>query len=329
MMKDGCLHGLTTCPWKWLVGVALLAALIVVVGDVVGWRETLLVWQSVDPLSLLFAFLLYFISHVFRAIRIHLLLFNENIFSQRFLAVGKLSAWHQFANNILPMRLGEIVFPILMKRYFHAQWRQGFGSLVWLRIFDLIVVGIGIASLFLIAQGMSLLIILGIVFIFILIRLASTTNIKKIDFRWQFLNKTVDTLYETSPKSNRDVYKLALLTILAWTSKLVALSVVIQAFFPISLLVALSGVFGGEVTSILPIHGIAGAGSYEFGFSVGMLSQSLTIDQTLKAAINTHIFLLVSTTLVAVIFAPISLKTRVRSQKLVSTNDSNSLFRNY
>ena len=51
---------------------------------------------------------------------------------------------HNAANNILPMRLGELVFPWLTKRLGSSDFFTGLGALLWIRGLDLVaLVGLG------------------------------------------------------------------------------------------------------------------------------------------------------------------------------------------
>jgi uncharacterized membrane protein YbhN (UPF0104 family) len=67
----------------------------------------------------------------------------------------------------------------------------------------------------------------------------------------------------------------------------------ILAFFAdLAWVSALLGAVGGELTSVLPAHGIAGAGTYEAGVVAALVPQGIRLSTALAAAVNLHLFLL-------------------------------------
>ena len=57
----------------------------------------------------------------------------------------------------------------------------------------------------------------------------------------------------------------------------------------------------GDLTSVLPFHGIAGAGTYEAGVVAGLAPYGLTPESALPLAVNLHLFILASSTLLGLI----------------------------
>ena len=57
------------------------------------------------------------------------------------------------------------------------------------------------------------------------------------------------------------------------------------------------GATTGELSSVLPIHGVAGAGTYEAGVLAGLLPWGVDHAEALAAAVNLHLFVLGSTLL--------------------------------
>jgi uncharacterized membrane protein YbhN (UPF0104 family) len=60
---------------------------------------------------------------------------------------------------------------------------------------------------------------------------------------------------------------------------------------------AVMGVAAGDITSVLPIHGVAGAGTYEAGVVAGLVPFGLPASAAVQAAVNLHLFVLGSTLL--------------------------------
>ena len=73
--------------------------------------------------------------------------------------------------------------------------------------------------------------------------------------------------------------------------------VVLRLFLPMPVAAAVWGAMAGDLTSILPVHGVAGAGTYEAGVVAGLLPFGVAAQPALQAAVNLHIFLLGATLL--------------------------------
>lgn len=84
-------------------------------------------------------------------------------------------------------------------------------------------------------------------------------------------------------------------TLANWLAKLGAFAALLALLGAIPPLPAILGAIGGELTSVLPVHGIAGAGSYEAGIVAAMLPYAIPAETALGAAVNLHLFLLALT----------------------------------
>ena len=121
--------------WRdWIIGGLVLVALLYWIQTRIGWGKLLSPWLDMSPLQLLGLFLLSLLSYFFRAVRIYDY-FREPL-RGRFSDTLRLSVLHNFANNLLPMRAGEAVFPLLMKRYFGQGMADSALSLLWIRGLD-------------------------------------------------------------------------------------------------------------------------------------------------------------------------------------------------
>ncbi|MFT5082589.1 MAG: uncharacterized membrane protein YbhN (UPF0104 family) [Lentisphaeria bacterium] len=272
-----------------------------------GWKETLSYWGEVPPTILASALILFALSHVIRAYRIYELVFSNQ--KVRFLGVAKISAWHQFANNLLPMRLGEAVFPLLLKHHFGRSWSHGFAKLIWLRLLDMAVIGIVI--------GVVILLVSPPLVCFGLIALGIACLIFALYFgkhllKLPLISKVSAPFIEASPKSFGLGLRLTFWTALAWFCKLTALTLIIRAVLPVPFAMALAGQVGAELSGILPVSGFAGAGSFEAAFWAGASLFGTPNDELFALAVNTHIFVLASTTLVALFLSPVRVNVHAR-----------------
>lgn len=287
---------------KWLTGIALLIAVLVLVQWQYGWRETLNAWGNVSPVIVLLAFVLFAISHIVRAYRIYCFLFDS---SYRFLPLIKVSAIHQWMNNLLPMRLGEATFPILLKRHYGVGFAEGVSRLIWLRLLDLLIMGGLCAFLVLMTLPMALRVwVVAIGFLLLLLGGVLAFGLKGLP---SWLHKVKSLLISTAPKSLKHFLQLLSLTVLAWLCKLAAVALVIIALAPLSFFSALAGALGAELSGILPIHGVLGAGSYEAAFFAGLALFNEPSPELLALAVNTHLFVFLSTSLVTLLTLAIRL----------------------
>jgi hypothetical protein len=67
---------------------------------------------------------------------------------------------------------------------------------------------------------------------------------------------------------------------------------VLRAFTPMRLSTALMGSVTGELSSVLPFHGLAGAGTYEAGVMAGLLPLGIAPGPAVTGAVNLHLFVL-------------------------------------
>ncbi len=225
-----------------------------------------------------------------------------------FPACAKLMILHNLFNILLPMRTGELSFPLLMQNYFHISAHRSVPVLLWFRILDLHTV----LALGLLAFGWqywspaftALLILLWlplpIVIAVIGARLGKITPDPEMR-RWRriFLAALAHL-----PRSRRHLARDWLWTGLNWLTKFMIFAWVVQLFLPVNSATALAGAIAGDLTAVLPIHGIAGSGTYEAGVMGGLSLFGIAPSQSLQAAINLHLFILATTLIAAAVVYP-------------------------
>ncbi|MEW6446226.1 MAG: lysylphosphatidylglycerol synthase domain-containing protein [Pseudomonadota bacterium] len=106
--------------------------LIVLVEWFFGWSRLLAPWAEVSLTGLLVALGLMLLSHVLRALRVA----DHFGLRGRFGVVLSLNLQHNLWNNLLPMRAGELSFPILMRQRFGADPAHALAGLFWIRLVD-------------------------------------------------------------------------------------------------------------------------------------------------------------------------------------------------
>ncbi len=289
-------------PWTerardWSLGGILLAIVVAGVALTLGWGPVLAPWRALTPSELLPPIALTALSHCLRGVRI------QDYFRPRlrghFPAVLRLSVLHTTANNLLPMRAGELVFPWLMGRYFGHGFLTATASLVWIRLLDLHF--------------------LGLLGIFILSLRHPTWLWSLVALPWLLLppimglvgrrrpngqgrlGKAFCLMIDAAPASAPRVLRIYLWTALIWVSKLLAFALVLRHFLQAEPWEILLGVMGAELSSVLPFHGIAGSGSYELAVMTALLPLGIDAAEALAGAVNLHLFLLGVTLLLGVL----------------------------
>ena len=94
------------------------------------------------------------------------------------------------------------------------------------------------------------------------------------------------------PESRAILINTYLITAQIWLIKLAALAVLLMAFLDIDYYGATLAVIAGDLSSVLPVHGLAGSGTYEAALVGALYPLGISLDAATKAAINVHIYLL-------------------------------------
>ena len=281
-----------------LIGTALLIALVMLVHVYIGWGELLRPWASLSPSALLSATALVMFSYLLRAVRLYDYFRADMAHPGAFALAFKLMLQHNLLNNFLPMRSGEISFPVLMARYFDVPISRSVPALLWFRILDLhalcLIALFAVGSLWLDTVPLVLAIAIWVtlpwwLFIFHT-RLADYLQHRVSGRVGNIAVKALNAL----PQSHQAFFRSYGWTLVNWLIKLAAFAGVLMMFIEtdIDAAAALLGAISGELTSVLPIHGVAGAGTYEAGVVAGLALSTTPPALALAAAVNLHLFLL-------------------------------------
>jgi uncharacterized membrane protein YbhN (UPF0104 family) len=100
---------------------------------------------------------------------------------------------------------------------------------------------------------------------------------------------------DAAPSDARLLARLYVWTLLSWAAKLLGFALVLGHFVDAPLWQVLAGVLGAELSSVLPFHGIAGAGSYELAGMAVLVPLGIGMEAALAGAVNLHLFLLCTT----------------------------------
>ena len=280
-----------------LLAVFSWAAVLLVLGVAIVWvgPERLIgPWLSIDPWSLLVALGLMLASYLIRTLRITR--YFPDRLTGHFWSALRLSSWHNLMNNLLPMRSGELAFPVLMQRYYGLSPLESVPTLFWFRLLDLqVVLLIGLAA------GGHLLglsaVVLGLLFVLLLLTPIVAYGLRHwlhgvLARRNGRLAERGVTMLASLPDRPMRLLGTLFWTWANWLVKLAGLGWVLAALAPVGFAAGVLGAIGGDLTTVLPVHAPGGFGTYEAG--VGLLLAPLVDEprNVLAAAVNLHLFVL-------------------------------------
>ena len=257
-----------------------------------GWARLLAPWAAIPLGGLALAIGLMLASYMLRAWRV------ADHFSIRghFGAVLSLNLQHNLWNNLLPMRAGELSFPLLMRQKFGTDPAYALAGLFWIRLVDAqVLAALALGSLLWLAKIEALallLVLLALLAPFGFWMMRHWLTVRVASMHKGKLHTLFDKALAGLPRDARHFAVGVGLTWTNWLVKLAALAWVLRQFVPITWMGAGLGVLGGEVTTVLPIHAPGGFGTYEAGMLAVLLPQGLNLANATTAAINTHLFLL-------------------------------------
>jgi hypothetical protein len=275
----------------WAFGAVLMIGLVVLIHLSVGWGVLLAPWMEIRPGALGAALGLVLASYAVRTIRIQE--YFKPVTAGRFFRTFRLVLVHNLLNNLLPMRSGEASFPVLMAKVFQVSFSRSLPALFYLRVLDLhFVVLLGTGFFF---WGR-----IDLAWALVLLLAPAPYGLFRaqrwLDGRLSTREGRMATLGREAiqglPSSSGLFWRIWFWTGLNWSSKLLVLAWILQAFTPMPFPTALVGSTTGELSSVLPFHGIAGAGTYEAGVMAGLVPLGVDLEAAFKAAVNLHLFIL-------------------------------------
>jgi len=257
-----------------------------------------------------------FLTYISRAIRFELIL--------EIRAIKKLfsiSSIHFFLNKVLPARTGEISLPILFNKYLDVQYKKGIGALIFFRILDLFSVVILFSlSLFFVKSSylnshlmfiIALLIIIGIVFFWIKLKLLTTLLLRliqkiKTSKYEKYKLKIEKFVYQVHKYKESHglsfIIKINLITLLTWLLTYVSFYFIIKAFsFHYSFIEVIFATTLVNFSMMIPIGAIGNFGIFEAGWAAGFFLIGMTLDMSISVGLFANVFTLIVNGLFALI----------------------------
>ena len=297
--------------WQWAVAIALSALLL---GGLIAWADPAALWETLrggDPGSLAAATGFFVASCVCRWLRLPVLLEGAPHHPPTLFAV---SVGHQFFNQLLPARTGELTFPLLLKRAQGTPLATGLLYLAVLRLVELATLCplYSVAALLwlhevgaplplgavagLAAVGVALLVGLpwllprsigaGLSALGWLIARSPEGlrgRLQKVHASLRAAHEAVDAL------PPRAILKLTALAALMWLSLFAMYHCATIAFAPeVSFAQCAVGSAGGILSNLLPINGIGSLGTMEAGWVAGFRATGVRLDAAMASGLAVH-----------------------------------------
>jgi hypothetical protein len=260
-MSDGTVKPPATAPWKktvrvllgWAVGAGLLVLMLRAVDTRALWAMAV----QAPPWLWLAGAALWWGSFVCRAARMR----------QEWRWLRPVSLWtalrlvllHNAAVLLLPMRAGELGYPLLVRQVFGAGWRDAVRSLMWLRIQDAVVLGLLAVVLW---PQVPLLLRVAVALAALAVWLLPQRFWRWLLTRRHPLMRRLRPWLHHRSGSGGWWWSAG-----NWLLKLAVVTVLLHQLAPpdlgLALAGALRGALGGELAALIPVQGPAGLGTYE------------------------------------------------------------------
>jgi len=272
---------------KLLLAIGLLVATVSIAASLLDLTAVVTAFGSLSAHTILIILVLGSISWLLRGLRTWLLFEQVPLLE----ALG-MSFVHNTANNLAPMRLGELALPMLARWLGKVEFSVGLTSLLWIRLLDFIsLVGISLCILLLPSAGSVMLALLAAL-IFLTPLLIAVVVPKTQGVRLPKILEQARSQLIFESQNGRRLHQMWRLTILAWLAKILGMAILLATLSGIAITDVISTILGAELSSILPIHGLAGAGSYEAGGIIGSTLVGLSPILALEMTIQLHIYVL-------------------------------------
>ena len=218
-----------------------------------------------------------------------------------FRAIRFRSEWHQFGNIsmgsalrlvflhnaavvLVPFRVGELGYPVLVRQLVNASWQQCIRSLLWLRFQDGVVL---LALAFLLFPFLSPTVRVACLLCAVVMLLVFKPWWIRLLRTRHFLMRQLRAFLHQRSNAWGWFWSLA-----NWTVKIWVISILLQNLTGLLIMQTLQGALTGELSALLPLTGPAGLGTYEAGVCSGLGLPWQDIRGYVASIFLTHLFFL-------------------------------------
>lgn len=267
--------------------------------------EIIKILTKIEFKYILFGFILYVISYLFRTLRFYILL-NRDV---RFRDLFSVVCLYNIANNIMPARTGELSYIFLMKKH-DTKVGVAIATLIVAKIFDIITISILLfisaisfkmpiimekamwaIGLLILIVDFALVIMLFQSKVFLLILNKILIFLKLNDGRFvEYITRKLDEMVVAINQLDRSQFILIVpISIVIWlTLYYISYILVIGMGINMSFESVMFASTLTVLTTILPVQGIAGFGTFEGGWTVGFLAYGITKEIAISSGFVVH-----------------------------------------
>lgn len=297
--------------WHLVASWLVLVLFVVGVQYWIGWQSVLTPWEGFSWAQGAIALALLMLSYALRAWRMYD--YFPQFLSGQWLQTWRLMLIHNAMNNVLPARMGELSFPVLMRRYFGVGYAHSVSALLWFRALDLHTI-LAFAVFPLMISTRLRVLALPLLFIWMSLPILAYLLRNQLKVRLAGKDGNFSTFMQKAlhglPDSWWAFWRSWAMTWMNWVVKLATLVWLLNQFVPdVNWNLLLTSVVTGELTSVLPIHAPGGFGTYEAGV-IAPLSRMVEAKVAMIAAVNLHLFVLGASLIGALIGWLIPLKAK-------------------
>ena len=269
--------------------------------------------KSINLWYIIFGFILYLLSYIFRTLRFYILL-NQEV---RLRNLFDIVCVHNMVNSILPARTGELSYIYLLKRIHKKNTGEGIATLFVARAFDIISISIMFFISASIVRDLSEIIMQAVwivvfLMVFITIFLIALLYygerflnvIRRFFGRFNLMNKYfIDYLLRKGEetvksfdiiKSKNIIFWILIISTLIWISNYLMFFILLNSmgvFFPFQIVVL--GATFVLLTSVLPIQGVGGFGTTELAWAAVFVPLGLSLEIAIISGFSFHIIIIV------------------------------------
>lgn len=267
--------------------------------------------KNIDLRYYLIALGLYCGGYIVRALRVKIFFAKETTF--KFLIFISVQ---QFLNRVLPLRMGEFFFPILLKKMFTIDYSNGLGKLFLIRIMDMLSIVVTFLllsfavgnkiefSLKIFSVAALILLVVGLLMLpKILILITDWLKARKTQNNFMvkvgdFINNTSNALSIGQAK----YYQLFLLSVAdKFINFLVAYMIMLGLGYNLSLFLLACAFTLSGFTEILPVNSIGSFGTTELGWAGALIYFGQATDVSVSSGLGFNIISFSFTLLLGVI----------------------------
>ncbi len=266
---------------RFLVATAISVILVYWVYAVVGWVGVKDLVLSVRPTTLLVVVPGIVLSHILRALRL-VLCYRD--LSNSIRDIAGIGIIHNCLNYWLPMRMGELVLPVLSRSRLGIGYTESIVTLVYIRVLDVHV----LLMLVVFFVGDTLL-----AKHYYWLSLGCLASLPVLLFSIRVLPVRSRIVRRVDEIVGHAGYWLAtyLVTLGVWVSKIGALGYLARAISDIEFNHAWVATIVADASSMSPITGLANAGTFEAGFVLPLMLFGYDQGATLGVAVALHLVL--------------------------------------